>query len=745
MANTFSGIESLITSLRVQSLAQQIVTNNIANAATRGFSRQLPILMANSPQALPSASSIFAPGQVGSGVSLQSIARVRDEFLDMQIRREHASAGQQQAIYDAVAAMSVLFPELNATPGSGFVTAVKTLFADFTAVAATPGSAALRKTLVTDAVNMTGLLNEASRTLGGIQGAIDADVRDGVARVAGLLDRIASANDRIGQALAAGGSDNASMDARDQALADLSDIIKVDVVKASGGQVTVLTGNGRVLVRGSTAAQVVASINPHEPRFAGVGLKDARSGVVTDITGELRGGRIAGQVAARDGLVADQLLELDELANGLITQVNLLHQAGYAQDGITTGTAFFTVTPGLSGSEARDITVNAALVANNTLVAASRLNGNGADGEQAKTIGLLSTLLMNATVQSTGRINNLVGTIDPTVALNNAAHTPRNGANPFATNLADWLVAPTAGGTIVINGVSIPWAVTDSLETIIGYINNPALGLGVRASFDFTRQRLALASTGPLTVFDSVGNLTAALRLETRVVSLAPVNNGIGPLDRPLVVLNPLSAGALEFRTPPDLSGGTVRFDWQAPNGTAQSVSVNWTAGQTLAGALAAINAALGGAGAPFSVGFSAATQSLTIQGNNALPASTLTPISPVTVTDVSGNLGFAFNLEAQPAFGSFTDALTAQMQAQLDDAGSRKDQANAAVSQLQAQQDAVAKVNLDEEKFRLLEYARAYEATVKAMAVMDEVLNTLINRMAASSFSSSTSSVLSS
>jgi len=104
------------------------------------------------------------------------------------------------------------------------------------------------------------------------------------------------------------------------------------------------------------------------------------------------------------------------------------------------------------------------------------------------------------------------------------------------------------------------------------------------------------------------------------------------------------------------------------------------------------------------------------------------------------------FNMEAQPTFGLFSDSLLAQMQAERSNANAMVDQLSSGVDQLQLQQDAISKVNVDEEQLHLLEYTRAYEAAVRAMAVLDECLNVLINRMAASTFSgASTSSVLTS
>ncbi|MEK7767144.1 MAG: flagellar basal body rod C-terminal domain-containing protein, partial [bacterium] len=238
----------------------------------------------------------------------------------------------------------------------------------------------------------------------------------------------------------------------------------------------------------------------------------------------------------------------------------------------------------------------------------------------------------------------------------------------------------------------------------------------------------------PLTIQDTGGgNLADAFYLQTRVDSLAPANNGIAPTDNPIPLGSALGAAAIFYRTAAANAGSV----------TINGVSVPWNAGQDMATILGNMNAALGVAGVPLTANFDPATQKFYFLGNQAVVGA---PRVPVSLTDASGNLGFVANLEAQPAFGGFTDTLLAQFQAQLDGGKALADQSDAAVAQLDLQRDAVSKVDIEEEKGRLLEFMRAYEAAVKAIAAMDEVLNTLINRMAASSFAGgSTTSVISS
>jgi flagellar hook-associated protein 1 FlgK len=737
---SLTGMSALISSARTQQLAAQIIANNIANAATPGYSRQIPILASTRPIdfALMGTS---ARAQLGTGVQLYTVARARDEFLDTQIRQQLATLGQQNAMNSAVDLMKTLFPELNATPGEGFITYIDRMFADFTALSAAPASGAARDTLVSDAQTMCGLLNGASENISQTQGILNARVTANVAKIQGLLIQVAAANQAIISASAGGGVPNDTMDKRDLALNELAKIIKIDTAKMTDGSVLVMTGNNRVLVQGDKVATVAASTDSHTG-LAGLGIVESagltvithikdvfiatKNFKVTDITGELDGGELIGNVTARDEVLGDEKLELDELASSMIEQVNLLHQAGYAQDGVTTNQVFFT------GTKAGDIAVNTALVASSSLVAASRIYGNGLNGNQAESMGLLANMMMNSMVQSGTNISNVIGTIDPTLPMASLTHTALNGANPFSRNFGDFQTAPSAAGTLVINGVSINWANTDSINDIVGKINATTAGTGARASFDWTRQRLSILSSTPLTVYDAAGNLTAALNLQFRATSLTAMNNGIGPTDNAIVPGAVISASDGEYRTLSS-DNGTITI-----NGT----NVAWTESQTLTGVRAAINAAL--AAQQLSMSFSVGTQKMTLVGTRPVgtAASAANPIKPVSITDTSGNLGMVLNMEAQPTFEVFRSAMLAQMQAQEDGSQALADQAQGMVEQLQAQQDAIMKVNVDLEKEMLIQYARAYEASIRAMGVLDEMLNVLINKMAVTT-SSGTSSAL--
>ena len=85
MGSTFSAIEMGKRSLFAHSQSMQTAGHNLSNSSTEGYSRQRVELKATDPLYRPDLSREETPGQIGQGVSVGSIRRVRDELLDQRI------------------------------------------------------------------------------------------------------------------------------------------------------------------------------------------------------------------------------------------------------------------------------------------------------------------------------------------------------------------------------------------------------------------------------------------------------------------------------------------------------------------------------------------------------------------------------------------------------------------------------------------------------------------------------------
>ena len=81
------GLNTVMRALLVQQQALDLTSQNVANANTEGYTRQRVHMEAVAPAGVP---------PVGGGVDVQSIERIRDQFIDFQIRME---SGAQRVEY----------------------------------------------------------------------------------------------------------------------------------------------------------------------------------------------------------------------------------------------------------------------------------------------------------------------------------------------------------------------------------------------------------------------------------------------------------------------------------------------------------------------------------------------------------------------------------------------------------------------------------------------------------------------
>src|SRR5690554_748446 len=80
-------------------------SHNITNANTEGFSRQR-VQLETTP-----GFSIAGVGRMGTGVQVSTITRIRDAYLDTQIRYEGSIAGQYRARQEVLDQVEMIFLE----------------------------------------------------------------------------------------------------------------------------------------------------------------------------------------------------------------------------------------------------------------------------------------------------------------------------------------------------------------------------------------------------------------------------------------------------------------------------------------------------------------------------------------------------------------------------------------------------------------------------------------------------------
>lgn len=369
--------------MRAHQMALDITGHNIANADTPGYSRQVANLTATAPYTLPSLQRTTTAGQMGTGVEVARIQRMRDEFIDVQIRHESSAQGRWKARQSTLEQLEVI---LNEPSEEGIAAYLHKFWSALQELADRPDDPAIRQVLYETAVSFTELIRQTHSQLKTLQRDLDQQAQIIGERINSLAQQIAAVNEEIGKVISVGDDPNDLLDKREVLVRELAGLTNIEVQTDHMNRY-IITISGSLLVSGDRANSLAFVENPDHN-----GLVDvvwAETGTVVD----LRDGELKGLLEMRDLEVAYYLDALNAFASTLITEFNAVHLSGYGLSG-STGLNFF------SGNDASDIRIDPAITIDlNNIAASVDLGGVGApgNGENALALGgvIKTAFLMN--------------------------------------------------------------------------------------------------------------------------------------------------------------------------------------------------------------------------------------------------------------------------------------------------------------------------------------------------------------
>lgn len=360
MPGAFHGINLASTALRAFQRALDTSGHNIANVNTPGYSRQAVDL--SSLGGIP-VYDVTGQHMVGQGVTIGSVNRIRDMFLDARMRQAQGDANRFQNLSANLSQVEGLFNE----PGSnGIATALDQFFNAWSGLSSNPGDPAMRLQVRSAGQVLTDRVRGTYSNLKDYQGQLNTQVVQTISRINELAGKIAALNKGIREATAGNGTPNDLLDQRDAALQELSGLINVTTSIASDGTMTVSATQFTLVDSGGART--------YPSQF------DATAQTVTDGTStfDVRSGRLLGLFQSLQA-TNQAMAKLDTLANTLRTQINTLHQSGVAANG-STNVMFFN-DPGLPGPQTGAIDFNlSAAVQSSADNIASGTSGNAGDG-----------------------------------------------------------------------------------------------------------------------------------------------------------------------------------------------------------------------------------------------------------------------------------------------------------------------------------------------------------------------------
>lgn len=367
MSGIFNGLHIGLTGLQTQRKSLDVAGHNVANANNEEYSRQRAVQTATEPYPVPSLTSPGGAGQLGTGVKVAEIERIRDEFIEGQIRQESQEMGKWDKLYQGLHRIESVLKEPS---DSGLNSVLSRFWQSLQDLSNSPEDPATRSTVQQRAISLTDTFHSLNEQLTDYKKSLNRDVFSTVNNINSLTRRIADLNRQITAIEYSGQKPNDLMDKRDGLFKELSETVNVRGKIDQYGNLNISLGG----------TNLVNKANINELKVEGDVEADVRyeNEVQFKDTGEevrINSGKLKGIIQTRDENIDNYIDELDTLAEGLAARFNEVHRSGYDLNG-EAGEDFFIIASDDDRSPSAVIRLSEAIKRDDTKIAAGYVNDN---------------------------------------------------------------------------------------------------------------------------------------------------------------------------------------------------------------------------------------------------------------------------------------------------------------------------------------------------------------------------------
>jgi flagellar hook-associated protein 1 FlgK len=396
--------------------ALNVVANNVANANTPGYTKEIPDWQENKPLNISGVS-------IGQGVTETGATSVRDKVLEARLDQQQQLASSSGSRLTALDTLQALF-----TPDSGSSSSnagdigsdITSFFDSFSSLEANPTNNALRQNVLSTASTLAGDISNAAASLNSQSAALDQEAAGTTSQVNALTGAIAQLNQQI-QTTSPNADAGTLEDQRQEDISQLSQLVGINQVTTENNGLAITTTSGQLLVsEGSSYQMTSGMVNGVTAFFVGS----------TNITSQLAsgGGSLGGYLTALTQDIPGVLSSLDQLAYNISTTVNAQNSAGKDLDGVTGTVAkplnIFSQPTVAAGSAA---SMSVVMTDPNQIAAAGAKDGTGDNSNAVAMANLANQSMVNGQTP-TDYYSNFVTTLGATVSSVQTENTAENAS-----------------------------------------------------------------------------------------------------------------------------------------------------------------------------------------------------------------------------------------------------------------------------------------------------------------------------
>ena len=320
--------------------AIQVAGNNMANAATPGYHRQVASLVPARDDRVGFNSF------VGTGVRLSDIGRVVDTALQSRIRSalsREAGTSIDQRFLTSIESLQ------NELTDNDLSTRLSEFFNSFSELANNPNDDAVRSVVLRQAGGIAGHISSLRSEYVNVRQEVDRSLGATVEAADGLLDQIASINAEITQVEQGAAQANGLRDRRDALIDELSSYIDISTVEQPNGALDVFVGSIPIVLAGDSRGVELRTTTENGQTAVSLRVRSDGSTLSPE------DGTIGALFRQRADTVQPAIDQLDTFAKQFIFQVNRIHSQGQGKAGwqsVTGLTALASATDELASDQA---------------------------------------------------------------------------------------------------------------------------------------------------------------------------------------------------------------------------------------------------------------------------------------------------------------------------------------------------------------------------------------------------------
>lgn len=249
---TLQGLQTALSGLMANQDSLDVTGQNIANANTPGYSRQTAALQTREPLHIAALSPTTGEGaQLGTGVGVETVVRIRDSYLDSEYRTDNSAMGAASTLAETLEQVQSALEEPSS---SGLSSQLSTFWSSWNDLADSPNSAAAREAVIAAGGQVANTIKQLSAQISAAAGEVGEryeTLMGASGEVHSDAEQIAQLNTQIKISEQAGQPPNELLDRRDELIDQLSKLAQVSVSEGEDGVDTVsFGGSAEPLIEG---------------------------------------------------------------------------------------------------------------------------------------------------------------------------------------------------------------------------------------------------------------------------------------------------------------------------------------------------------------------------------------------------------------------------------------------------------------------------------------------------------------